>query len=456
MVPTDRLPLRVTNLLKIPQQMGRWAMQPGETIDVPMAFLEQFGSAQGIHVDFGGIQHTLRTNDEIGRLTFDFWCPLSSIDGYGRHALAIADGLRRLGVNPVLQDAEWRETASGDHPHLNPGITAEARRNRALPPTRIGLSMTVPYDAILHGHQSIYKIAITQFETDTVPSFHVRQANRVDHLILTSHFQPEVWRRSGLRRDLPVSVLTPGVDADFFSFRERPKGDAFKVLILGALTARKDPVTAVRAFQEASNGDESWRLTIKTRRADGLEILLRRLGFQFRSERDENGHEVHHIKYPLHAPAPVDPRIDVWLCDDSPERVRQRYWEHDCLLWPSKGEGVGLPPLEAMATGMDVVMSNNSGMADYAFPEHCWPVGTSHIEPADVPGGFSRRYVETYGDVGSWWVPDYDQLVKQLRRAHEAWGRGKGKGVKAAQYVREHHSLGHQAQSVLEVVQKYA
>jgi len=444
----DRLPLRVTNTADLPQQMGRWIIQPGETVDVPMEFLEQFGNAPGIHIDFTSVQDMLRTSDEGGRLAFDFWCPLSSIDGYGRHALAIVEGLQRLGVAPVLLDAEWRETPTGDHPHLAPGVLAEARRNRLRLPCRIGIAMTVPYDERLHVHQSVYKIGITQFETDRVPEFHVRQVNRLDHLILTSNFQPDVWRRSGLRRDLPVSVLTPGVDTDWFAFRERPAGDTFRVLILGALTARKDPITAVKAFQEASRGDEGWRLTIKTRRAQGIELLLDALGIPHAPDQLPG--------WPWRGPAPVDPRIELWLCDDSPERVRQRYWEHDCLLWPSKGEGVGLPPLEAMATGMEVVMSDNSGMADYAYPDHCWPVGTSHMEPADIPGGFSRHYVESYGSVGQWWVPSYPDLVKQLRRAHMAWARGHGKGPLAAAYVRAHHTLGHQARSVLEVIERYA
>lgn len=456
MISTDRRPLRVTNLMPLPQQFGRWTLPPEETIEVPMEFLELYGGAKGLHIDFTGVQEALRTHDQEGRLAFDFWCPLSGIDGYGRHALAIVEGLRRLSVAPILQDAEWRETASGEHPHLPRAIADEAKRNRSRLPCRIGLAMTVPYDERLHVHQSVYKIAITQFETDHVPEFHVRQANRVDHLILTSHFQPEVWRRSGLRRDMPVSVLTSGIDTDFFEFRERSKDGPFRVLMLGALTARKDPITAVKAFQEASAGDDSWRLTIKTRRAAGLEILLRSLGFEFRTEEQEDGREVHHIPYPMRAFAPVDPRIELWLCDDPPERVRQRYWEHNCLLWPSKGEGVGLPPLEAMSTGMDVVMSNNSGMADYAFPEHCWPVGTSHMEPADIPGGFSRHYVESYGSVGSWWVPSYGDLVKQLRRCHAAWVRGRGKGPQAAAWVRRHHTLEHQARSVLQVVERYA
>jgi len=407
-----------------------------------MEFLEAYGGARGLTFDFSGVQDMLRTHDERGRLTFDFHCPLSALDGYGRHALTIWRGLQEIGAAPVLRDVEWRDAL-----HLPSHVLAEAQANGPRLPTRIGVVMTVPYDRHLISHSSVWKVGITQFETDHVPSFHVHQVNRLDHLILTSHFQPAVWRRSGVRKDLPISVLTPGVDTEFYAYRERPARDRFRCLILGALTARKDPIGAVKAFQEASDGDPGWNLTIKTRRADGILLLLDALGV--RHPRGELP------GYPWSGAAPVDSRVELVLCDDSPDIVRQRYWDHDCFLWPSKGEGCGLPPLEAMATGMEVVMSNNSGMADYAFPEHCWPVGTSAMEPADVPGGFSRQYVDTYGPVGQWWVPDFGQVVRQLRRCHDAWARGRGKGQRAAAYVRAHHTLAHQARSVQEVVERY-
>lgn len=445
--PSARRPLRATNQMPIAQRFGPWTLPPHEAVEVPMEFLELYGGAPGVVLDFSGVQELLRTRDEDGRPTFDFWCPLSALDGYGRHALGIVRGLKALGVTPVLRDAEWAETSRGDHPHLAASIMNEARANASRMPCRVGVAMSTPYDKVINTHSSVYKIVITQFETDRVPEYHIRQVNKVDHLIVTSSFQPEIWRRSGLRKDLPISILTAGIDTDFFEARQRPVGDTFRVLILGALTARKDPITAVRAFQEASRGDDRWRLTIKTRRAEGTLLLLDALGIS---------HERDHLPgWPWRGQAPVDHRIEVVLSDDSPHQVREWYWSHDCLLWPSKGEGVGLPPLEAMATGMEVVMSSNSGMADYAFPTHCWPVGTAGMEPADIPGGFTRRYVDTYGAVGSWWVPSYGDLVRQLRRCHLAWARGKGKGRRAAEYVRRCHTLEHQARSVLAVVERY-
>jgi glycosyltransferase involved in cell wall biosynthesis len=447
--------LRVLNNSRPPAPInaGGRLLPPGVWVDVPWEFFSQFGALKELQFDFGQAGSTLAARTPDGRPVFDFWCPLSMVDGYGRHALAIAASLGKLGAEVYLRDVGW---TPGGQPFLPKEVEYQARANRERLPSRIGVCMSVPYDPTICHHSSVYKIAITQFETDTIPGFHVKQVNRTDHLIVTSHFQPEVWRRSGVRDDLPISVLTPGVDTDLFAYQPRKRDGVFRVLMLGALTARKDPRVAIRAFQDASQGDPNWRFTIKTRRAGGFDTLLKELGFQFRTEQDEKGTWVVHLPWPFRAPAPNDSRIEIVMSDDPPDQVREWYWSHDCLLWPSKGEGVGLPPLEAMSCGLEVVMANNSGMADYAYAKHCWPVRTSHMEYADDPGGFSKNYVDTYGDVGRWWVPDYGEVVRQLRKCHDSWKKGRGKGERAAEYVRKHHNLELQAHSVLEVIETYA
>ena len=454
MIASESAPvLRVTNHHSTTWKGGKWVIPAGATVTVPWQWLELYGGTPGLAVDFSGAQDTLRTRDEAGRLTFDFWMPLSMIDGYGRHALSIYQAMQKVGAAPVLRDVGWGNAIEQQVPAA---IKHEADNNRPRMPTKIGLTMSVPYDPRLTGHDSVYKIGITQFETDHIPAKHVAAVNRLDHLIVTSSFQPDIWRRSGVRRGLPISVLTPGVDTDFFRYVERPRGEHFRVLMLGALTGRKDPVGAVQIFQSASKGDPSWRLTIKTRPSNALEGLLQMLGCEVAYATDKNGRRIPRIPTPSTWTGRTDARIEVVVSDDSTVDVLKRYHSHDCLLWPSKGEGVGLPPLEAMATGMEVVMSDNSGMADYAFDSHCWPIPTARKEPADGPLGFSRGYVEQYGSVGQWWVPDQRKAVRQLSECHAAWKAGQGKGAKAAAYVRANHTLEIQARSVLSVVERYA
>src|SRR5258708_7359799 len=40
----------------------------------------------------------IQTVDSEGFQTFDFWCPFSTVDGYGRHALTIYKGLQKSKV----------------------------------------------------------------------------------------------------------------------------------------------------------------------------------------------------------------------------------------------------------------------------------------------------------------------------------------------------------------------
>lgn len=412
-----------TNISNIAKRCGNFLLLPGVPVQVPPSFLSEYGYDNQIQFDFSQYQHMLESRTEDGKLTFDFWCPLSMIDGYGRHALDIYKGLKLLDTRPLLRDVGWVDPI-----FMSPNIKAEATLSNGKPPRRVGVCMSVPYDTHIYAHQSLTKIVITQFETDHFPEKHVANVNKADHLIVTTSWQPEMMRRSGVT--IPISVMTPGVDTDVFTYKERERTGKFRCLMLGALTGRKNPLGALKMFWEASHGSTDWSLLIKTRHADGIAGVVRE--------------------------ASRDSRVEVMIGDTPPDWLPEVYFKHDCLIWPSKGEGCGLPPLEALSTGMEVVCSRNSGMRDFIDDAWAWPIHKHTKEAAMQPdGGFSQKYVDVYGDVGQWWVPDLEEGIRQLRRAYEAWKQGNGKGAKAAEYVRSHHTLRHQAASVLKVIEKY-
>lgn len=431
--PASDLLIPCTNVGVAPKMFGGFTLSPGQTTKVPLSFVSQFGWDTALKFDYGDLGHLMSTRNEVGAFTFDWWCPLSMVDGYGRHALSLFKGFQGLGCEPILRDVGWI-----DKLFLGSYFEAERYKGMYRVPSKIGAVMSLPYDDHVHNHQSIHKIVITQFETSRIPEKHIQNVNLCDHLIVTSHYQPKVWRRSGCR--IPISVMTPGVDTDEFGYQERVPDGKFKVLLLGAITERKNPLGAIRIFQQASDGRHDWRLTIKTRKTDAISKISQ--------------------------VAIRDSRINIEVGDSHPDLIKQYYYTHDCLLWPSKGEGVGLPPLEAMSTGMELVCSANSGMLDYVNDAHCYSIKTSHMEPADGPGGFSHDtigkdgnvvpgYVEMFGAVGEWWVPDEDHAIKQLRRCFDHWAQGSGKGRLGAEYVRKYHTLASQASSVLKILMKY-
>lgn len=445
---------------------GIWAgstlLQPHGVHRLPVSAFAEFGYLKDLYWDWSSFKDNYRSQTDDGRPYFDFYCPLSQVDGYGRHALWIYEGFGDE-AEVVLRDVEWV-----DQLYLDPKYQQMVSQNSSKMPAKVRLIMTLPYDEHLHHVQEGQtNIVISQFETNRVPQKHVENINRCDHLIITSSYQEQVMRDCGVT--VPISCLTPGVDTEQFAYYERPKTETFNVLMLGALTVRKNPRGGVEMFQKASNGHPAWRLTIKTRLSNEVDDLMKYLGFDveyaYPPGEQEAARQQHRepvlrpkIDTPFIAQAPRDPRILLIVRDDHPLRVNEFYRQHDVLLWPSKGEGCGLPPLEAMATGMEVVSSNNSGLADFITDDVAWVIKNAGMEAAGWPfreDGFSKEYVENFGDVGRWWLPDIDHGASQLAACYEAWRNGKGKGKKAAQLVREKHTLRDQSLSVLAVVGPY-
>jgi glycosyltransferase involved in cell wall biosynthesis len=382
-----------------------------------------YGWDKDLVFDFTDLARRMPTRTEQNKFTFDWWCPISMVDGYGRHALAIFRGFKMLGCEPILRDVDWI-----DKLFITPEIEAERFSGMYKVPSKIGCVMSLPYDDHIYNHQSLSKIVVTQFETDHIPEKHIAKVNNCHHLIVTSRYQVKVWKNSGAT--LPISVMTPGIDTDFFTYKERIPDGKFKILLLGAITGRKNPIGAIRIFQVASANDPNWRLTIKTRKTDAIREI--------------------------EAVASADPRIEVVVGDSHPDSILSFYYGNDVLLWPSKGEGVGLPPLEMMSTGGELVCADHSGMADFVDENHCYLIRTAAMEPANLPGqGFSKEYTQTFGEVGNWWIPDEHHAVKQLQKCYDNWREGKGKGKKAAEYVRKNHTLQLQSASILKVLLKY-
>lgn len=415
--------ITVTNRSRVPRAYGSRTLFPGVATAVPESFLNEFG-ARDTHLryDFTRAPHLLRSTNDVGTMQIDWRSPLSMADGYGRHAIWLIRALVRRGIDVKVRDVGWVPA------DWIPDDVRDLRTQayRAMP-SRIGISMTLGYDPQLAGQESIVKIGITQFETTVLPRSQVENVNLLDHVIVTSQFGKKLFKSSGV--NTPITAMRPGIPTEDFPYRERESDGLFKVLVLGALTSRKNAEGAVRIFKKASEGSPDWRLTVKTRMSSQAKGVVEAVA--------------------------RDPRIKLVSSDEPPHLISRWYYANDCFLWPSKGEGVGLPPLEAMASGMELVCSDNSGMSDYVSEEICYPIRTSHRESAMTPDGFNENYVRAYGEVGEWWVPDEEHGARQLRRCFSRWRAGRGLGKHASDVVNEKFHVDRSAEDIAAVVEKF-
>lgn len=105
----------------------------------------------------------------------------------------------------------------------------------------------------------------------------------------------------------------------------------------------------------------------------------------------------------------------------------------DCFVFPSRGEGQGLPPLEAMAVGLPTIVTDATALADFAFPEICYPISS------DGWSNDSRTHwiTSAYKNV-LFASPNYEQLKSAMRLVFDNRKEARARGEKARDFM-EHN-----------------
>ena len=136
---------------------------------------------------------------------------------------------------------------------------------------------------------------------------------------------------------LPIRVIPNGVDAQLFRPPDQPRRHCrFEVLCVGRLIERKGQHHLLRAFARLRGSGVAAHLTLIG--AGDAEAGLRRLAAELRLERDVS----------FAGPVPH-------------ERVARAYRQADVFVLASQNEGMSVAVLEAMASGLPVIVTPVAG-----------------------------------------------------------------------------------------------
>jgi glycosyltransferase involved in cell wall biosynthesis len=260
------------------------------------------------------------------------------------------------------------------------------------------------------------KIGYTTWETDTVPTAFVEACNKLDALCVTSTFACSTFRKAGVK--VPIKVVYLGVDTDEVPFIERPlinKGEKYHFLQMGTLTIRKNPGHTLGAFLDLFKDDPNVRLILKSQ--DGT---------------------IGHITLPYE-------NVQIWDERSTREEINEFYKLADCFVFPSRGDGAGIPVMESMATGLPVITSYNTGMRDICDDSMNYSIKTMHKKPA-------QNFPKKWGDVGKWFEPDYEELKQLMRYVYDNREEAYNKGKRASEFIRDNRSYQQTAQTLLKVI----
>ena len=243
-------------------------------------------------------------------------------------------------------------------------------------------------------------IAIVPFETTRIPKSWVRKINNFNGLIVPCEQNKEAFRDSGVK--IPIEVVHWGYEPELWHEIERPDDGIFTFGTMGALSIRKGTDMLVDAFREAFPPQvEDVRLICKTS----------------------------HPGYPFMV---KDNRIEVQMTPVSYEEMLETFFKRvDCFVFPTRGEGFGMTPMEAMATGIPTIVTGWSGPSEYMTPDIGWTLDYTLV-PAK---NFSTQVYKE--DCGNWSEPNKEQLIELMRYAYTHQDEVKQKGKNAAKHMKE-------------------
>lgn len=109
------------------------------------------------------------------------------------------------------------------------------------------------------------------------------------------------------------------------------------------------------------------------------------------------------------------------------ELMAEFFKEINCFVFPTRGEGWGMTPMEAMSTGVPAIVTGWAGPMEYMSPEDGWLLDYKMVEAKDFT---EKVYKEP---CGNWAEPNKDQLIELMRYAYTHRDEVKEKGKKAAE-----------------------
>jgi glycosyltransferase involved in cell wall biosynthesis len=215
-------------------------------------------------------------------------------------------------------------------------------------PKKKKLVVTLHDTAFLAYPQSVSKV-FGRYYRWLVP----KNLRRADAIITVSQASKEEIERHYPDAKGKIQVIYSGLSGRFSPLPEREKNNM--ILYVGSLNIRKNFISLIRAF-EALPESLDCRLTVVGGFSDHFELPT----------------EVQRV---LQC-ARENPKI-AFLSNLLPEELREQYAAAKLFVFPSLYEGFGFPPLEAMASGTPVIVSERSAM-----PEICADAAL-YVDPLD-------------------------------------------------------------------------
>lgn len=268
-----------------------------------------------------------------------------------------------------------------------------------------------------------YHIGRVFWETDKLPPDFARGVSMVDEIWTGSEFNAQAIRNAGITDKpifiIPEAIKTPAPKLEPFIVNNK---DDFKFYSIFEWTERKNPKTLLEAFWREFENDYGVSLVLKTYIDDFTPERRQSIRNRFTAFRDQ-------LKLGNNAPVYLYTSL---LNRDEMYRFHETF---DCFVSAHRGEGWGIPQMEAMLLGKPVISTNCGGIHEHIKDEAklvpCMMIPVANVDRNDV----------WYQPDQKWAEVNVEQLRKDMRWVYENRRSAKAMGKRAKSMVENKFSL---------------
>jgi glycosyltransferase involved in cell wall biosynthesis len=235
---------------------------------------------------------------------------------------------------------------------------------------------------------------------------------------------PTEWDRNKFVKagvNVPIHVIYQGINPDYFHPDAAPMQvdapETFKFIVNAAWYPRKNLRNLITTFQSEFRKGEDVCLIVKTLNL-GLNKGIQNELKEIMSDKDSANVYVRE--------------------EDIPEyKLASLYTMADCLVFPTRGEGWGLPLFEALACGLPVITTGYGAPYEVLRDDKGEPLpGVHFLDYKEVAATDPYVYMEGK----KWAEPNLNQLAKERRYQFDHRADEKALALKTSKIIRKRFS----------------
>lgn len=265
-----------------------------------------------------------------------------------------------------------------------------------------------------------YKIGYTMLEVNGIPQHWVKNCNLMNEIWVPSHFNYETFRNSGVT--VPIHVMPLGIDPNVFYPKPiTTPDDNFTFLYVMCWQDRKKPNHLIEAFLKAFEGKKDVVLLCKINSTPNINVYeeMKKLGIP------ELGTKIKIIQNPSF----------------THHQMASLYNSVDCLIHPTRGEGWGMPILEALACGIPAIATAWGGQTDFLNENTGYPIRVKKLVETNSTDLHYKGF--------SWAEPDLDHMIELMQFVYANREAVRAQSIKTASKIIKQWTWTKSAQQII-------